>query len=102
MKGKPALLGLGAALIMYLLNPVKKDAVVLNPLNQPEKADKSTIDAVVQGNYAPHINGIRIDLDSALAIELTSDDLHEIDSAASRITVQGNRYPEELEKMTGR
>ena len=37
----------------------------------------------------------------AAAIELTSDDLREIDSAASRITVQGDRYPESLEKRTG-
>ena len=36
----------------------------------------------------------------AVALELTSDDLHEIDSAASKIAVQGNRYPEKLEKMT--
>ena len=38
----------------------------------------------------------------AVAIELTSDDLREIDSAASKITVQGARYPERLEQMTGR
>jgi len=38
----------------------------------------------------------------ALEIELTADDLREIDAAASRITVEGNRYPEHLEKMTGR
>ncbi len=38
----------------------------------------------------------------AAAIELTSDDLREIESAASKITVQGARYPEKLEKMTGR
>jgi aryl-alcohol dehydrogenase-like predicted oxidoreductase len=38
----------------------------------------------------------------AAAIELTLDDLREIDSAASKITVQGARYPENLEKMTGR
>jgi aryl-alcohol dehydrogenase-like predicted oxidoreductase len=38
----------------------------------------------------------------ALAVELTPDDLHEIDGAASRISVQGARYPEQLEKMTGR
>jgi aryl-alcohol dehydrogenase-like predicted oxidoreductase len=38
----------------------------------------------------------------AAAVELTPDDLHEIDSAASRITVQGARYPEEMEQMTGR
>ena len=38
----------------------------------------------------------------AVAIELTLDDLREIDSAASKITVQGARYPEKLEQMTGR
>ena len=38
----------------------------------------------------------------AAAIRLTSDDLREIDSAASEITVQGARYPETLEQMTGR
>ncbi len=38
----------------------------------------------------------------AVAVELTPDDLREIDSAASKITVQGARYPEELEQMTGR
>jgi len=37
----------------------------------------------------------------ALSIELTSDDLREIDSAASKITVQGDRYPEHLQRMTG-
>jgi len=38
----------------------------------------------------------------AADIELTPDDLREIDSAASGITVQGARYPEELERMTYR
>src|SRR5881397_3905217 len=38
----------------------------------------------------------------AAAIELTADDLHEIDSAASKITVHGARYPERLQQMTGR
>jgi aryl-alcohol dehydrogenase-like predicted oxidoreductase len=38
----------------------------------------------------------------AVAVELTSDDLREIDSAASKITVQGDRYPEELRRLTGR
>jgi aryl-alcohol dehydrogenase-like predicted oxidoreductase len=38
----------------------------------------------------------------AAAVELTPDDLHDIESAASQITVQGARYPEELEKLTGR
>jgi aryl-alcohol dehydrogenase-like predicted oxidoreductase len=38
----------------------------------------------------------------AAAVELTPEDLREIDSAASKITVQGARYPENLEQMTGR
>jgi aryl-alcohol dehydrogenase-like predicted oxidoreductase len=38
----------------------------------------------------------------AVAVELTSDDLREIESAASKITIQGARYPERLEQMTGR
>jgi len=38
----------------------------------------------------------------AAEIELTPDDLREIESAASQIEVQGARYPEHLEKMTGR
>lgn len=37
----------------------------------------------------------------AVAIELNDDDLREIDSAASEITVQGARYPEEMERRTG-
>ncbi len=36
-----------------------------------------------------------------VAVELTPNDLREIDSAASKITIQGARYPEELEKRTG-
>jgi aryl-alcohol dehydrogenase-like predicted oxidoreductase len=38
----------------------------------------------------------------ALAIDLTPADLREIDSAAAKIPVQGDRYPEHLEQMTGR
>ena len=38
----------------------------------------------------------------AAEIELTQDDLREIESAASQIEVQGARYPEHLEQMTGR
>jgi len=38
----------------------------------------------------------------AVAVELTPDDLREIDAAASKIAVQGARYPDQLERMTGR
>ncbi|MBV9501373.1 MAG: aldo/keto reductase [Acidobacteriaceae bacterium] len=38
----------------------------------------------------------------AVSVELTSDDLRDIESAASKITVEGSRYPEALEAMTGR
>jgi len=37
----------------------------------------------------------------AVAVEVTSDDLREIDRAASTIAIQGARYPEALEKRTG-
>jgi len=37
----------------------------------------------------------------AAAVELTPDDLREINRAASRITIEGARYPEALEKRTG-
>jgi aryl-alcohol dehydrogenase-like predicted oxidoreductase len=38
----------------------------------------------------------------ATSVELTPDDLREIDSAAAKITVHGARYPERLEQLTGR
>ena len=38
----------------------------------------------------------------AVAVELTADDLRDIESAASQITVQGARYPEALERQTNR
>jgi aryl-alcohol dehydrogenase-like predicted oxidoreductase len=38
----------------------------------------------------------------AADFEFTSNDLDEIESAASKISVQGDRYPEKLEQMTGR
>jgi aryl-alcohol dehydrogenase-like predicted oxidoreductase len=38
----------------------------------------------------------------ATAVELTTEDLRQINDAVSKITVQGARYPEELQKMVGR
>jgi aryl-alcohol dehydrogenase-like predicted oxidoreductase len=37
----------------------------------------------------------------SLAVQLTANDLREIDTAAAKITVEGERYPEALQKMTG-
>ncbi len=37
----------------------------------------------------------------AVAVDLVADDLHEIENAASKITIKGDRYPEALEKRTG-
>jgi len=37
----------------------------------------------------------------AVSVQLTAEDLREIDATASKITVEGARYPERLEKMTG-
>jgi aryl-alcohol dehydrogenase-like predicted oxidoreductase len=53
----------------------------------------------IPGTTKPH----RLDENiGAVAVRLTSDDLRDIESAASRITVHGARYPEHLEQMTGR
>jgi aryl-alcohol dehydrogenase-like predicted oxidoreductase len=38
----------------------------------------------------------------AVSVELTPGDLRDIDVAASKVTVEGARYPEKLERMTGR
>jgi aryl-alcohol dehydrogenase-like predicted oxidoreductase len=38
----------------------------------------------------------------AVAVELTPDDLREIESAASKITIQGARYPEHIERQSNR
>lgn len=38
----------------------------------------------------------------AAGLELTADDLHEIENTASKITVQGARYPEQLQRMIDR
>ncbi len=46
------------------------------------------------------LNRLEENIGSA-SVELMPDDLREIDSAASKITVQGARYPERLERMTG-
>jgi hypothetical protein len=37
----------------------------------------------------------------AANIELTGEDLQQINDAASKIQIEGNRYPEALEKLTG-
>ena len=39
---------------------------------------------------------------ASVDVELTPDDLREIDRAASQITVQGARYPENLQRLVGR
>jgi aryl-alcohol dehydrogenase-like predicted oxidoreductase len=38
----------------------------------------------------------------AFALDLSPDDLNEIDSADSKISVHGARYPEHIERITGR
>ena len=38
----------------------------------------------------------------AAELELTPDDLREVEDAASKITVHGARYPKDLERLTGR
>jgi len=38
----------------------------------------------------------------AARVELTPDDLRQIDDAASTVTVQGERYPEQMQKLVNR
>ena len=53
----------------------------------------------IPGTTKPH----RLDENlGAVALELTAGDLREIDRAAAQITVQGARYPDQMEEMTGR
>jgi aryl-alcohol dehydrogenase-like predicted oxidoreductase len=53
----------------------------------------------IPGTTKPH----RLDENiGAVAVELAPDDLRDIESAASKITVHGARYPEKLEQLTGR
>jgi aryl-alcohol dehydrogenase-like predicted oxidoreductase len=52
----------------------------------------------IPGTTKPH----RLDENlGAATLDLSSDDLGEIEEASSRITIQGERYPEAVEKMTG-
>jgi aryl-alcohol dehydrogenase-like predicted oxidoreductase len=55
--------------------------------------------APIPGTTKPHRLEENI---GATAIQLTADDLREIDRAASQIIVQGARYPEHLQRMVGR
>jgi aryl-alcohol dehydrogenase-like predicted oxidoreductase len=53
----------------------------------------------IPGTTKPH----RLEENVAAAqVELTADDLDEVESAASKIQVQGARYPDHIEQMTGR
>jgi aryl-alcohol dehydrogenase-like predicted oxidoreductase len=53
----------------------------------------------IPGTTKPH----RLDENlGAATLELTSNDIREIESAASRITVQGARCPEHLQRLVGR
>jgi aryl-alcohol dehydrogenase-like predicted oxidoreductase len=52
----------------------------------------------IPGTTKPH----RLDENlGAATLDLSSDDLREIEEASSRIPIQGARYPEAVEKMTG-
>jgi len=53
---------------------------------------------------ASHIHGVRmtvLSLPREAAVELTPEDFQQIENAASKIPLQGARYPEELQKLVG-
>jgi hypothetical protein len=62
---------------------------------QERKAGNGNLEASALGFGSMELNL------GATAVELTADDLREIEVAASKITVQGGRYLDHLEKMTG-
>jgi aryl-alcohol dehydrogenase-like predicted oxidoreductase len=55
--------------------------------------------APIPGTTKPHRLEENI---GAVSVELTPDDLREIEEASARITVVGARYPEKMEQLTGR
>ncbi|MEH2428981.1 MAG: carboxymuconolactone decarboxylase family protein [Nostoc sp.] len=58
------------------------------------------VESQIKGHIQGNLNiGKNI---GAVSVELTPADLGEIDDAAAKIAVQGARYPEKLEQMTGR
>ena len=61
---------------------------------RPEALDRADPRHAPAGTPAENI--------AAADVELTADDLREIEDAASQITVLGARYPEHLERLTGR
>ena len=69
--------------------------------------DKNTSPAVahkVAGPSEPDVTRLaRLEENlGAVAVELRSDDLREIESTASKITIQGARYPEHIERQSNR
>jgi aryl-alcohol dehydrogenase-like predicted oxidoreductase len=77
---------------------LKANQALINLLGSIAEQKKAT-PAQIAGTTKLH----RLDENiGAVSVELTPDDLRNIDVAASKITVQGARYPEKLEQMTGR
>ena len=76
-----------------------KPRIVTRLLLLPEVCFRPTWIVPIPGTTKPH----RLDENlGAVKVKLTPEDLREIDEAASAIDVQGARYPEKLEAMTGR
>jgi hypothetical protein len=57
---------------------------------------------VSTGSRSGEANRTAAEIHGAVAVELTSENLRELDTAASKIALQGARYPEELQKLVGR
>ena len=69
----------------------------------PDRAGVAARTEAVDRAHPRHDEAARLEENiGAVSVELTPDDLREIETAASQIAVQGARYPEHLEKMTGR
>jgi aryl-alcohol dehydrogenase-like predicted oxidoreductase len=68
---------------------------------QKRRLGKSNLEISAMGLGCTKLHRLEENI-GAVSVELTPDDLRDIEAAASKITVQGARYPEKLEQMTGR
>ena len=67
---------------------------------QKRKLGKSNLEVLLHISGTTKLHRLEENI-GGVAVELSTDDLQEIESAASKITMEGARYPAHIEKMTG-
>ena len=93
-------------LIIGLLILCAAGAILYFITHPPKDTDSDNTFTKVPGRLTelgPYAKNISLTENiGAAEVELTPGDLSEINAVASKIVVQGKRYPEKLEKLTGR